>query len=164
MVGASALSQIWPQEPVKLPALLQLGVTGWAQGRVAGAVHTCSLGPAAMSPQGARCCPVSQAGWRQQVQGCLPLVSHTCCTPGKCKQLSDVNRDYPVGGPGPGPSVCRQRGKGADDVCSCSVLMPAIGLKPRALTFCRVARHCACPKVAGSCTALKFSDKRQPVV
>lgn len=94
------------------------------------------------------------------MQGRLPLVSRTCCTPGKCKQLSDVNRDYPVGGPGPGPSMCRQRGKGADDAYSCSQLTPAVGLKPIALTFCRVARHCACPKVAGSCTALKSSDKQ----
>lgn len=39
-------------------------------------------------------------------------------------------------------------------------LTHATGLKPGALAFCRVARHCACFKVAGSCTTFKFSDKQ----
>lgn len=46
-------------------------------------------------------------GWRRQVRGCASLLSCTCCTSGKYKQLSDVNWDYPVGGPpGLGPNMC----------------------------------------------------------
>lgn len=54
---------------------------------------------------GAACCPGQGCG-RQVLQGSLTLLSRTCRTSGKYKQLSDVNRDYPVGGPGPGPNIC----------------------------------------------------------
>lgn len=41
------------------------------------------------------------------MRGCASLLSCTCCTSGKYKQLSDVNWDYPVGGPpGLGPNMC----------------------------------------------------------
>lgn len=50
-----------------------------------------------------------EQGWKQQVQGCVSLLSCTCCTSGKYKQLSDVNQDYLVGGPGPGPNMCSPR-------------------------------------------------------
>lgn len=64
-----------------------------------------SLGAAARRLQ--RCWEVQ--GWRRQVlQGSVTLLSRTCRTSGEYKQLSDVNRDYPVGGPGPGPgpNIC----------------------------------------------------------
>lgn len=43
---------------------------------------------------------------RWQVRGWPSLLSCTCCTSGKYQQLSDVNWDYLVGGPGSGPNSC----------------------------------------------------------
>lgn len=76
----------------------------WAKGRVVAMLPgSCCQEP--VEVQGGAWWP--EQGWRQQVlQLSVTLLSRTCCTPGKYKQLSDVNWDYPVGGPGPGPNIC----------------------------------------------------------
>lgn len=127
--GGCAPSQIRRQEPVKPSDLLQLGATGRrAAGSVAAALRLAypaprgRAGPVRVAGEGGR--PVlpwgllprasggcrvlplrPKLGRRRQVWGCVSLLSCTCCASGKYKQLSDVNRDYPVGGPGPGPNM-----------------------------------------------------------
>lgn len=63
------------------------------------------------------------------------------------------------------PQLTVQAGGGGEGCWQCLLrletftLTHATGPKSGALRVCRVARHCACSKVAGSCTTVKFSDK-----
>lgn len=93
--------------------------TWWSEEGLAGALRAASPAPRAARGWGGQaalpgaCCQeraealgAAPRPERRQVQARGGLLSRTCCTSGKCKQLLDVNWDYPVGGPGPGPNTC----------------------------------------------------------
>lgn len=98
------------------------------------------------------------------MQACGSLLSCTCCTSGEYKQLSDINRDNPGGGPGPNTclffffssslwslavlkgSLQRKQaaeGKGAAAACSGCDAHRNTRVGARSWSPA-VARHCAC--------------------
>lgn len=128
--------------------------------------------------QGAGCCLWPEQGWRWQVQACGSLLYCTCCASGEYKQLSDINRDNPGGGPGPNTcfffflllvelgcferQFAAQAGGGGEGCCCLLRLRRSpeharrgSELEPRR---CQALRLLS--KVAGSCSTLKFSDKQ----